>query len=120
MTRGRHEERGFEGPSNIYTGWLWRHTHAYDPRGDTYIRNREALDAVMNRARTSDGELYMVVGMRELSQALCGDVVEVLRDPQWFDHVETLWGVEHLNTLEVYRMRKLPGQFTPVTQLKSR
>lgn len=108
ITRGAHEARGYAGASNIHTAWLWRHTHAYDPRGDTYVRSAEALQAKMTAARAAGGEFYMIVGMRQLSEALCRDVITVLRDPAQFEHIETLWGVEHLNTMEVYRMRSIP------------
>ncbi len=107
LTRGRHEARGYAGPSVIHTGWLWRHTHAYDPRGDTYVRTGEALRAKMAAARASGGEFYMVAGMRDLCEMICGDVMKALRDPSQFDPVETLWGVESLNTLEIYRMRNI-------------
>ena len=106
ITRGAHEARGFKGPSPIYTGWLWRHTFAYEPRGDTYVRTKKALDAKMQLARSKNGEFYMIVGMRDLSGAICADVMRELKNPAKFDHLQTLWGVEFLNTLDVYRMRK--------------
>lgn len=112
MTRGAHEPRGFSNPSNIYTAWLWRHTFAYEPRGDMYVRNREALEAKMALARQTGGEFYMIVGIRALSDLLCADVMKELRDPARFDHLGTLWGVESLNTLDVYRMRKESGSPT--------
>ena len=115
MTRGAHEPRGFNEPSNIYTGWLWRHTFAYEPRGDMYVRTREALAAKMDLARKNDGEFYMIVGIRELSEMICQDVMKALKDPTQFDHLGTLWGVETLNTLEVYRMRKNAAQL-PLTK----
>ncbi len=109
MTRGAHEARGFAQPSVVYTGWLWRNSWVYDPRGDMYVRTKETLETKMNLARRADGEFYMIVGMRDLSEALCPDVMTALRDPAQFDHLGTLWGVEPLNTLEVYRMRKMPA-----------
>ncbi len=118
LTRARHESRGYSGGSRIHTAWLWRHTHAYDPRGDTYVRSKEALASVMEEARSKEGEFYMVVGMRQLSKALCPDVIAALHDPSRFDHIETLWGVEHLNTLEVFRMRKVHSEFPPISQFK--
>ena len=112
MTRGAHEPRGFNEPSNIYTGWLWRHTFAYEPRGDMYVRTKETLAAKMELARKNDGEFYMIVGIRELSGMICQDVMKALKDPAQFDHLGTLWGVETLNTLEVYRMRKDAAQLS--------
>jgi len=109
MTRGAHEARGFKGPSNVYTGWLWRHTWAYDPRADMYVRTQAALDAKRELVRRADGEFYMIVGIRELSDMICPDVMKALRDPAQFDHLGTLWGVESLNTVDVYRMRKTPA-----------
>jgi hypothetical protein len=79
---------------------------AYDPRADMYVRTQAALDAKMALARQQDGEFYMIVGIRDLSEALCPDVMRALKDPALFDHLCTLWGVEALNTLDVYRMRK--------------
>lgn len=108
MTRALHERRGFSQPSNIYTGWLWRHTFAYEPRGDMYVRTKAALEAKMELARRTNGEFYMIVGIRDLSDLLCGEVMKELRDPARFDHLGTLWGAEALNTLDIYRMRKQP------------
>lgn len=108
ITRAVHEPAGFRGPSNIFTGWLWRHTFAYEPRGDMYVRTREALEAKRDLARRTHGEFYMIVGIRSLSNMICPDVMQALKDPAQFDHLATLWGVEPLNTLEVYRMRKDP------------
>jgi Dolichyl-phosphate-mannose-protein mannosyltransferase len=106
MTRGQHEPVGFKVSSKIYTGWLWRHTDAYDARADMYVRTPETLDAKMNLARQSGAEFYMIVGIRDLSELICGDVMKALKNPALFDHLGTLWGVEALNTLDVYRMRK--------------
>ncbi|MDB6069432.1 MAG: hypothetical protein JWL81_603 [Verrucomicrobiales bacterium] len=106
MTRAVHEKRGFREPSKIYTGWLWRHTFAYEPRGDMYVRTAETLHAKMELARKNDGEFYMIVGIRDLCDLICADVMKELKDPAKFDHLGTLWGVETLNTLDVYRMRK--------------
>ena len=108
MTRGAHEPAGFSEPSNIYTAWLWRHTYAYETRGDTYVRTAEALKAKMDLVRRTGGEFYMIVGIRALSELLCADVMQELKNPAQFDHLTTLWGVESLNTLDVYRMRKDP------------
>jgi len=113
LTRGAHEAPGFSGPSNIYTAWLWRHTYAYEPRADMYVRTQEALDAKRALARRSGGEFYMIVGIRDLSEAVCPEVMKALRDPQQFDKITTLWGVETLNTLEVYRMKKPPQATAP-------
>ena len=114
MTRGAHEKRGFTGPSNIYTAWLWRHTFAYEPRGDMYVRTKEALEARMELTRRTNGEFYMIVGIRDLSDKICADVMKELRNPVRFDHLGTLWGVEALNTLDVYRMRKEPAIPAPL------
>ena len=114
MTRGAHEKRGFSGPSNIYTAWLWRHTFAYEPRGDMYVRTKEALETRMELARRTNGEFYMIVGIRDLSDKICADVMKELRNPVRFDHLGTLWGVEALNTLDVYRMRKEPAIPVPL------
>ncbi len=115
LTRAKHEARGYSGESKIHTAWLWRHTHAYDPRGDTYVRSQEALEAVVKKARAEEGEFYMIVGMRQLSEVLCPEVFAALHDPARFEHVETLWGVEYLNTLEVFRMRQFPLEFPPIS-----
>ncbi len=106
MTRGLHEPRGYREPSNIFTGWLWRQAWTYETRGDMYVRTKEALAAKMDLARNTNGEFYMIVGIRDLSEMICGDVMKELRNPAKFDHLGTLWGVESLNTLDVYRMRK--------------
>ncbi len=108
LTRARHEPRGFRQTSNIYTAWLWRNSWCYDPRGDMYVRTKSALEAKMELARRSNGEFYMIVGIRDLSEMLCGEVIRELRNRERFDHLGTLWGVEPLNTLEIYRMRKEP------------
>ena len=60
----------------------------------------------------NDGEFYMIVGIRELSEMICQDVMKALKDPAQFDPLGTLWGVETLNTLEVYRMRKDAAQLS--------
>ena len=106
LTRAAHEKRGFSEPSNIYTGWLWRHTFAYEPRGDMYVRTKAALEAKMELARRSGGEFYMIVGIRDLSELICAEVMTELKTSGKFDHLGTLWGVESLNTLDVYRMRQ--------------
>ena len=113
LTRGAHEPRGYSGPSKVLTAWLWRHTHTYDSRGDTDVRTAATLAAKMQEARANGGEFYFVVGIRELSAMVCGDVMAVLHDPSQFQHVETLWGAESLNTLEVYRMLPSPSAPTP-------
>jgi hypothetical protein len=109
MTRALHEPRGFKQPSTIYTGWLWRNSWVYDPRGDMYVRTKAALETKMDLARRTNGEFYMIVGIRDLCDMLCADVMKELRNPAKFDHLGTLWGVESLKTLDVYRMREEPG-----------
>ena len=53
----------------------------------------------------------MIVGHRDLSELLNREVLEALNDPSQFEHLDTLWGAEKLNTLYVYRM--LPGPGAP-------
>ncbi len=105
MTRGLHEPRGYAGPSVIQTAWLWRYTIAYDPRGDTMVRSAEALRAKMAEAKKSGGQFYMVIGTRDLCEAMCADMMAILHDRNHFERIHTLWGVEPLNTLEIYRMK---------------
>ncbi len=106
MTRGAHESPGFSGASNVYTGWLWRFAAMYDPRGDNKVRTLEVLEEKCRLARERDGEFYMIVGMRELSEAVFPDLMGVLRDPDRFEHLATLWGGEPIHTLDVYRLRR--------------
>lgn len=103
--RGAHEPGGYAGPSNIYTGWLWRHAATYDPRGDTYVRSKAILQEKCRLARERGGEFYMVVGMRALSEGVYPEIMQILRDPRQFDHLATFWGGEGINTLDLYRMR---------------
>ncbi len=67
-----------------------------------------ALDAKRELARKNGGGFYMIVGFRDLSEMICPEVMKALKDPAQFDHLGTLWGVEALNTVDVYRMRKAP------------
>lgn len=106
QTRGWHERPGYDGKSKIYTAWLWRYADLYDPRGDTHVRNAAALREKMALATKEDGEFYMIIGNTELCDCLCGEMMSILRDPVLFDRQGTLWGVEPLNALTIYRMRK--------------
>lgn len=105
MTRGRHEPTGYDGPSTVYTAWLWRHLYSYDPRADTHVRDAASLRRKMDLARNEGAEFYMIVGHRDLSELLNRDVLDMLEDPAEFDAVGILWGAEKLNTLYVYRLR---------------
>lgn len=105
MTRGVGDAHSFHRPSTTYTAWLWRHAAMYDPRGETQIRSLEALESISHQARERGGQLYVVVGMRALSDAVFPEMMAVLRDPDRFEFMTTLWGGEHVNTLDIYRLR---------------
>lgn len=106
MTRGVHEPPGHAGDSSVFTCWFWRHSPAYDPRGDTHARSVEALEAKCREAERRGGQVYVMVGMRELTEGVYPEVMRILHDPRRFERVTTLWGWEPVNTLDVYR--KLP------------
>ncbi|MCB1229488.1 MAG: glycosyltransferase family 39 protein [Verrucomicrobiae bacterium] len=107
-TRGRHEPLGFDGPSKIYTAWLWRMGEAYDPRGDVRVRDATSLRRRMAEAQSANGDFYMVVGYRELGELLCPDLLAALEESANFERVETLWGDEKVHTLTVYHMKQAP------------
>ncbi|MFN0129555.1 MAG: hypothetical protein ACKV19_23055 [Verrucomicrobiales bacterium] len=106
MTRGVGDAQSFHRPSTTYTAWLWRHAAMYDPRGEIQIRSLESLEAISRQAREAEGQLYVVVGMRALSDAVFPEMMAVLRDSDRFEFMTTLWGGEHVNTLDIYRLRK--------------
>ena len=106
MTRGAHESEGHAGSSKVWTCWFWRHSPAYDPRGDTHVRSAEALEEKCREAESNGGQLYVMVGMREVSEGVYPDVMRVLHDPRRFERLATFWGWEPVNTFDVYH--KLP------------
>ena len=77
------------------------------------MRTEEALGEKGALVQRTGGEFYMIVGIRDLSEAVCPKVIKALRDPQQFDKITMLWGVETLNTLEVYRIKKSPLATAP-------
>jgi hypothetical protein len=104
VSRGAHEVPGYSGPSPIHTIWLWRYGQAYDPRGDTHIRDAQSLKDRMRQVRSETGDLYFIVGHWDLSELLCQELLEILKDPTQFELIDTLWGGEKIHTLRVYRM----------------
>lgn len=106
LSRGRHEAPGYAGPSTVHTVWLWRHGEAYDSRGDTHVRDLEALRRKIAAVEAFGGELYVIVGHIDLSNWLCPDVMAALRDSRQFEWIDTRWGAEKLHTLRIYRLKR--------------
>lgn len=102
VTRGKHEPLGYKEPSNIFTVYLWRHIDLYDPRADTHTRDAAALRAKIEEVRRAHGDLYVVMGERELSKLLSGDMVAMLEDESLFTHEETFPSLDPALTLSVY------------------
>jgi hypothetical protein len=104
-SRGRHENPDVITPkSDVFTCWLWRYSPLYDPRGDPHVRDAGALRRRMDTARAASGELYVIVGYRELAESLNADMLQVLEDPLLFEKRAIFPARESLHTLEVYRM----------------
>ena len=115
LTRGAHEKTGHREASRIRTVWMWRHTFAYEPRGELHVRTAAHLREQMEAARAARGECYVIVGNRGFCNATSPDLMELVKNPTVFDHMTTLWGVERLNTLDIYRMRKADAGVTAAT-----
>ena len=98
-TRGKHEPWGFHDASNVFTVYLWRHIGLYDPRADTKVRDGASLKARIEEVRKAKGELYVVMGERELSRVLSGDMVEMLEDPSLFTPIQTFYSQDPALTL---------------------
>ena len=105
LTRGQHEPLGFTGPSKVYTRYLWRYIHLYDPRSDGHVRDGAALRALMAKVDAEHGELYFTVGQRDLSKAICPEVMALLADEKLFELKATLWAEQEIHTLAVYHYR---------------
>ncbi len=105
-TRGRHEPWGPNGPytrpSNIITCHLWRHIDLYDPRALLTIRDAASLKAQMRRADAINGELYFVVGMVGFAEATTPDLMNLLRNPTFFNPAKKLWAQEPIHHLEAF------------------
>jgi hypothetical protein len=110
ITRGKHEAWGSTAPSKVWTVYLWRHIHTYDPRADTYCRSAQALKAKMDLVDAADGELYVVIGQRLLTEYLNPDLMVLARDERYFEPLETFWATESIHTLEVKRYKKGSGR----------
>ncbi len=102
LTRGQHEPWGYREPSNIFTVYLWRHIALYDPRADTRVRDGAALATRIEEVKKAGGELYVVMGERELSRVLSGDMVEMLEDPALFTLMKTFYSQDPALTLRAY------------------
>lgn len=107
-TIGRHETFTPKGTSKVYTIWLWRYSILYDPRGEFRARDLPAMRVYMDKARATHGELYVIVGFRELAKMKNADMLEVLADPAQFEQVISYPSRESLHTLDVYHMKKQP------------
>jgi hypothetical protein len=107
-TRGKHEPWNFSGPSKVRTCYLWRHIYLYDPRADRYVREAADLRQKIQETEADGGELYYVVGMRNMFREAQKDVMAMLEDPQLFEHTHTLWAEEDIHILEIYRYRRKP------------
>ena len=106
LTRGQQEPWTFMGPSKIKTCHLWRHIDLYDPRADRYVRTADALMKCMAETDRIGGELYYVVGQRDLFANLQHDVMELLANRELFDHTHTFLAEESIHILEIYRYRR--------------
>ena len=102
-TRGQHEPWMYREPSNIFTVYLWRHIALYDPRAETHVRDGASLQARIEEVREADGELYVIMGERELSRVLSGDMVEMLENPALFTPLETFYSQDPALTLRAFR-----------------
>jgi len=106
LTRGRHEPWNYAGPSKVYTCYLWRHHSLYDPRGDTHVRTGDELKTLMAEVDRVQGELYYIVGQRDLFMAMNPEVMAILQDPQKFEKQATLWAEHSVLTLEIYHYQR--------------
>lgn len=105
LTREQHESFSPHGPSRIFTAWLLRHHGLYDPRNITRIQSGAALRAEMETVRSIHGDLYYIVGYREMAERDFKDVLNVLDDPALFEKVKTFWSRQHYTSLAVYHMK---------------
>lgn len=106
VTRGRHEPLWQTTPTLIHTVYLWRHIGLYDPRADTHVRTAASLKAKIEAVRKVDGELYVIMGERLLSQLLSPDMVPMLYDETLFDHTHTFHAQDDSLTLYVFHYKK--------------
>jgi hypothetical protein len=105
LTRGQHERWDFTGPSKVYTRYLWRYIHLYDPRSDGHVRDGASLRELMAKVDAEHGELYFTVGQRDLSRAICPEVMALLGDEKLFELKATLWAEQEIHTLAIYHYR---------------
>lgn len=109
LTRGRHEEAGYHGPSQVRTIYHWRHARLYDPRAEMHARDAEAIRRIMDQARAADEELYMVVGNLMHMEEHQSDVMELARDPRHFEALAEFWTYHPVTSLAVFRMVPAPA-----------
>ena len=110
VTRGRHEPLHHKGPSKIHTIYLWRYISLYDPRGDTHVRDSNALRERIRQVEAEKGELYVVVGHRRMAGAYNPDFLAMVEDPNLFQPLTTFWAPEELHCLHCYHY--LPGSLS--------
>ncbi len=105
-TRGRHEVLSTKGGTTLFTVWLWRHAALYDPRGGIHVRNAVQLEKRMREVRVADGELYVIVGFRQLAEGMSADMLQMLDNPALFEKTGVFPASLSMHTLEVWRMKK--------------
>lgn len=94
-----------KGITRIYTCWLWRFSALYDPRGDIHMHDGSEIRRSYRIAKENKGQLHVVLGYRELAEAVDADVMEMLEDPFYFEKIKVFPARDSIHTLEVYRMK---------------
>lgn len=105
-SRARHEPRGYAGPSKVVTIHYARFADAYDPRANPHVHSVAQMEPLMNKAKATGGEFYVVLGNRPYVQGVTPDVVAMLEDPARFELVADLPVQNDLHSHAVFRMRK--------------
>lgn len=100
ITNPRHPDYD----KDVITGAFSFYTEGYDP-GQFRFENVEGMRALMRRADAEGKKFFVNFGFKAWAQAHFPDVVTLLDDPGYFEHVATLHGQFHASTREVYRYK---------------
>jgi hypothetical protein len=60
----------------------------------------------MEEVKAADGELYMIVGFRQLAEVKNADMLQMLDNPALFENTAIFSTSISMHTLEVWRMKK--------------
>ncbi|CAN5231410.1 hypothetical protein BH23VER1_BH23VER1_18120 [soil metagenome] len=92
---------------DVITVSFIQESRTYDP-GNVRVRTRDELEGLMGQARTSGRDLYVHFAHFALAREVFPEIMALLENPETFEQVARLWGLEHQTTRYVYRLRESP------------